>query len=120
MSEYLLAVHGSDDQANYATDEEMQAAFAAVSAFNDELQAAGAWVFAGGLMPKDTAYVVRTNADGAYRTDGPFLESKEHPAASGLSTSPTTLRRSSGPRRARSPAPSPSRCAPSRASEPSP
>ena len=78
MSEYLLAVHGSDDQANYATPEDMQAAFAAVNAFNSALQEAGAWVFAGGLMPKETAYVVRTNEDGAYRTDGPFLESKEH------------------------------------------
>lgn len=79
MSEYLLAVHGSDDQANYATDEEMQAAFAAVNAFNADLQAAGAWVFAGGLMPKETAAVVRPTADGGFtRTDGPFLESKEH------------------------------------------
>jgi hypothetical protein len=78
MSEYLLAVHGSDDRANYATPEEMQNAYAAVNEFNAALQEAGAWVFAGGLMPKETAYVVRTNEDGAYRSDGPFLESKEH------------------------------------------
>ncbi|MGD9955275.1 MAG: YciI family protein [Candidatus Nanopelagicales bacterium] len=78
MTEYLLAVHGSDDQANYANEEDMQAAFAAVAAFNEELQASGAWVFAGGLMPKDTAFVARPSADGVVRTDGPFLESKEH------------------------------------------
>ena len=79
MTEYLLAVHGSDDQANYSTDEDMQAAFAAVDAFNTALQEAGAWVFAGGLLPQETASVVRPTADGGYtRTDGPFLESKEH------------------------------------------
>ena len=78
MTEYLLAVHGSDEQPNYTSDEDMQAAFAAVATFNEELQASGVWVFAGGLMPKETAFVVRANSDGAMRTDGPFLESKEH------------------------------------------
>ena len=75
MTEYLLAVHGSDDQSPYATEEEMHAA---VAAFNEELQSSGVWVFAGGLMPTDTAFVARPNPDGVIRTDGPFLETKEH------------------------------------------
>ena len=37
----------------------MQRSYKAVDAFNAELQAVGAWVFAGGLHPPDTATVVR-------------------------------------------------------------
>ena len=49
-----------------------------VIAFNDELKAAGAWVFAGGLHPPSTATVVR-RAEGEILTiDGPFAEGKEH------------------------------------------
>jgi hypothetical protein len=45
-----------------------------VGAVNDEMRAAGVWVFAGGLEPPETASVVR---DG-FTTDGPFIEAKEH------------------------------------------
>ena len=78
MTQYLLAVHGSEDVPNYASDEEMQAAFAAVGAFNDELMASGAWVFGGGLQPASTATVVRVSDGDVLTTDGPFLETKEH------------------------------------------
>jgi hypothetical protein len=77
MTQYLLSVHGSEEN-NYATPEDMERAFADVGAFNSELQARGAWVFAGGLMPASTARTVRS-ADGALQhSDGPYLESKEH------------------------------------------
>jgi hypothetical protein len=50
-----------------------------VAVFNTELQAAGAWVFAGGLYPPSTATVVRAVQDGdPLITDGPFAESKEY------------------------------------------
>ena len=49
-----------------------------VKAFDDELKAAGAWVFAGGLHPPGTATVVRPNADEILTIDGPFAEGKEH------------------------------------------
>ena len=43
------------------------------------MQAAGAWVFAGGLHPPQTATVVRTSEQGdVLLTDGPYLEGKEH------------------------------------------
>src|SRR5262249_2618652 len=42
-----------------------------------ELQAAGAWVFAGGLYPPDTATVVRGQGGQVITTDGPFPEAKE-------------------------------------------
>jgi hypothetical protein len=77
MTQYLLSVHGSEG-GSYATEEDMARAFAAVGAFNAEVQAAGAWVFAGGLMPASTARVVRVRDGALDRTDGPYLESKEH------------------------------------------
>jgi hypothetical protein len=55
----------------------MQKAFQAVDAFNTELQAAGAWVFGGGLHPPATATVVRSQGGQVVTTDGPFAETKE-------------------------------------------
>ena len=49
-----------------------------VQAFQDELRAAGAWVFAGGLHGPETATVVRASGDEALLTDGPWIEAKEH------------------------------------------
>jgi hypothetical protein len=60
MTQYLLAVHG-DETAPPPSPEAMQEAFAAVDAFNAELEASGAWVFAGGLQPPGTATVVRAD-----------------------------------------------------------
>jgi hypothetical protein len=45
---------------------------------NQELRAAGAWVFAGGLHPPSTATVVRVAGGDVLTTDGPFAEGKEH------------------------------------------
>jgi hypothetical protein len=45
---------------------------------NRELEAAGAWVFAGGLHPPGTATVVRVKDGEVLITDGPFAEGKEH------------------------------------------
>jgi hypothetical protein len=44
---------------------------------NEEMRAAGAWVFAGGLHDPSTATVVRHRDDGWIVTDGPFAEGKE-------------------------------------------
>jgi hypothetical protein len=49
-----------------------------VKAFNAELKAAGAWVFAGGLHPASTATVVRRTEGEILTVDGPFAEGKEH------------------------------------------
>lgn len=49
-----------------------------LDAVNRELKAAGAWVFAAGLHPTDTATVVRPQEGGMLITDGPFAEAKEH------------------------------------------
>ncbi|MDQ6615351.1 MAG: YciI family protein [Actinomycetota bacterium] len=75
MKHYLLAVHDVGGEAPPA--EEMQETYKAVDVFNGELQARGAWVFAGGLHPADTATVVRVQGGEVLTTDGPFAETKE-------------------------------------------
>ena len=77
MPQYLLAVHSTEGQDNYPSDEEMQQAFAAVETFNAKAMEAGVWVFAGGLQPADTATVVDARSGEVLITDGPFAEAKE-------------------------------------------
>jgi hypothetical protein len=76
MKQYLLAVHMVEGEP-VPSEAEMQQVYKAVDAFNAELQADGAWVFAGGLHPSSTATVVRTQGGQVVTTDGPFAETKE-------------------------------------------
>lgn len=81
MSHYFLAVnHDENDAAEMAnmTMEQMQPIFEAVDAFNEELKAAGAWVFAGGLQPHEATTTVDNTGETAIVTDGPYAESKEY------------------------------------------
>ena len=48
-----------------------------VRAIQTEMQAAGVWVFGGGLHPANTATVLRQQGGDIVTTDGPFIESKE-------------------------------------------
>jgi hypothetical protein len=78
MTQYLLAVNGSDaDQGAELSMEEMQPIFDAVDRFNEKLKAEGAWVFAGGLAPIESTTTVDGRPEEAIITDGPFAESKE-------------------------------------------
>jgi len=76
MRQYLLAVHMIEGEPIPA-EEEIQKRYKAVDAFNAEVQSAGAWVFAGGLHPPETATVVRSQNGQVVTTDGPFAETKE-------------------------------------------
>jgi|ERR1700722_403577 hypothetical protein len=49
-----------------------------VAVVQDEMKAAGAWVFSGGLHPPSTATLVRFKDGESLLTDGPFAEGKEH------------------------------------------
>jgi hypothetical protein len=49
-----------------------------VNAVRQELVAADAWVFAGGLFPGSSATVVRAQEGELLTTDGPFAEGKEY------------------------------------------
>jgi hypothetical protein len=77
MPQYLLSVHNAG-VSPYLSDEEMQQAMADTGVVNEEMQAAGVWVFAGGLEMPQTAKVVRRTEAGLLHTDGPYLDSKEH------------------------------------------
>src|SRR5262249_52932937 len=74
---YLLSVHMVEGQEPPAP-ETMEQMYADVNALNSELQAADAWVFAGGLHPPTSATVVRVQHGEVLMTDGPFAETKEH------------------------------------------
>ena len=76
MTQYLLSVNGSDTDVEMSP-EETQPIFEAVDVFNEKLQAAGAWVFAGGLAPIGSTTTVDGRPDEPVITDGPFAESKE-------------------------------------------
>jgi hypothetical protein len=84
MKQYLLAVYsaeaavkGEGEAGGALSAEELQRAYQAVEEFNKEVQAAGAWVFAGGLHPSSTATVVRAQGGQVVTTDGPYAETKE-------------------------------------------
>ena len=80
MSQYLLSViHDPEDVAamDAMTPEQLQAVFTAVDAFNEKLQAEGAWVFAGGLQTHESTTTVDATGAATIVTDGPFAETKE-------------------------------------------
>ena len=79
MTKYLLSVHSVEGEVgDPMTDEEMQQSWKQIQVVNEELKAAGAWVFGGALHEPDTATVVRMSEGEVLTTDGPFAESKEH------------------------------------------
>jgi hypothetical protein len=74
---YMLSVYPDDAVMGRLSEEEMQKAFEATDVFNRSLDAAGAFVFGGGLHPADTATVVNNIEGDNLVTDGPFAEAKE-------------------------------------------
>ncbi len=76
MKQYLLSVYQPDGPP--PPPEVLERINRDLDALNQELKAAGAWVFAGGLHPPSTATVVRDRDGQVVITDGPFAEGKEH------------------------------------------
>ena len=76
MAHYLLSVYQPVGPAPAA--DVLAPIMRDLEAVNRELKAAGAWVFAAGLHPTETATVVRQQGTETLMTDGPFAESKEH------------------------------------------
>ncbi len=76
MTQYLLSVWMVDGDP-IPSEDVIQTMYADVDTFNEEVKSAGAWVFAGGLHPADTATVVKAADGDVVTTDGPFAESKE-------------------------------------------
>jgi hypothetical protein len=75
MKQYLLTVYQPDGPPPAA--EVLEGISRDLDALNEELRAAGAWVFAGGLHPPSTATVVRVSGGEVLITDGPFAETRE-------------------------------------------
>jgi hypothetical protein len=76
MPEYLVAIHHPD---NYDPSLEDAAMHREIGALNEEMKAANARVFVGGLGPASSAKSLRAQPDGkVHITDGPYLETKEH------------------------------------------
>ncbi|HEY8589822.1 MAG TPA: YciI family protein [Naasia sp.] len=77
MTQYLFSLYQPDGIV--PEPEFLQPVMEKLAAFAEEAQAAGAWVFTGGLHQPDTATVIRPQETGdALLTDGPYLEGKEH------------------------------------------
>ena len=76
MTQYLLSVYQPDGDP--PADLDMDQIMRDVTAFEEELKEAGAWVFSAGLHPASTATVVRVEGDQVLTTDGPYAEGKEH------------------------------------------
>ena len=77
MPQYLLSVI-TPTEGTPPTPEQLDAIGRELDALNDEMRAAGAWVFAGGLDAPATATVLRSTGGEVVATDGPFMEAKEY------------------------------------------
>ena len=64
---------------NFDPSTQDKATVHAINVLNDELEAAGARIFAGGLSAASQAKSLRAQPNGEVLiTDGPYLEAKEH------------------------------------------
>ncbi len=76
MAQYLVAIHHPD---NYDPSTEDESMIRDIDVLNEEMEAAGARLFAGGLSAASRAKTLRRRAKGdVIITDGPYLEAKEH------------------------------------------
>jgi hypothetical protein len=76
MKDYLLSIYQPDGDP--PAPEVLEPIMAELGKLNEEMQAAGVWVFAAGLHPPSTATVLRVKDQEPLTTDGPFAEGKEH------------------------------------------
>ena len=77
MKQYLLSVMQPAGETRPAP-EVLAEITRDLEVFHQELRAAGAWVFAGGLHSPSTATVLRAKDGDVLMTDGPFAEGKEY------------------------------------------
>lgn len=76
MPDYLLSIYQPDGEP--PPPEILEPIMRDMAVVRHEMQAAGAWVFSGGLCAPSSATVVRLRDNEAVITDGPYTEGKEH------------------------------------------
>ncbi|GII29133.1 YciI family protein [Planotetraspora mira] len=76
MKQYMLSVIQPDGDP--PPPEIMDPITRNLDALNQEMKAAGVWVFASRLHPASTATVLRVKDGDVLMTDGPYAEGKEH------------------------------------------
>jgi len=76
MTLYMLTIYQPDG--GPPPPEFMESVARDLYALNQDIKAAGAWVFSRGLHAPGTATVVRVRDREIVTTDGPYVEGKEH------------------------------------------
>ncbi|HTR93717.1 MAG TPA: YciI family protein [Trebonia sp.] len=75
MAQYLFALYFGG---RTASQEEFQRLCVDVPALDAKMREAGVFVFHGGVLPPESATVVRQSGGDFLLTDGPYTETKEH------------------------------------------
>ncbi|MFF5109986.1 YciI family protein [Streptosporangium sp. NPDC000509] len=76
MKQYLLSIYQPDG--GVPAPEVLEPIVRNLGELEEEMRAAGVWVFSGGLHAPDTATVIRVKDGDTLMTDGPYTEGKEH------------------------------------------
>lgn len=77
MAQYLVAIYRPENYDGPASEDEAMGR--EIDELNNEMEAAGVRVFAGGLQPESRARSLRLQPSGkVHITDGPYTETKEH------------------------------------------
>ena len=76
MKQYLLSVY--QPEGTPPSPDVLEKIMRDLDVLREEMKAAGAWVFSGGLNAPSTATVLRLDRGDVLMTDGPFAEGKEY------------------------------------------
>lgn len=76
MKQYLLSIYQPDG--DLPATEVLEKISDDVGAVQEEMRAAGAWVFSGGLHAASSATVLYPRREEMPMIDGPYVEGKEH------------------------------------------
>lgn len=76
MKQYLLSIYQPDGDP--PPTEVLEKIATRVQAVDEQMRAAGVWVFSGGLRATSTATVLDPRSEAMPMTDGPYVEGKEH------------------------------------------
>jgi hypothetical protein len=76
MAQYLISLYQPDGEP--PAPDVLGPIMADLESVRRDMQAAGVWVFSGGLHPPGAATVLRVKGEETLISDGPYLEGTEH------------------------------------------